>query len=56
MRPGCRRVDAIFMVPPFSSDGVAQSLEFLSAARDSGVKHVVKLNPQPERYAGRSKV
>ena len=43
-RPACRGVDAIFMVPPFTPDGVAQSLEFLAAARESGVKHVVKLS------------
>ena len=42
--PACRGVDAIFMVPPFTPDGVAQSLEFLKAARESGVKHVVKLS------------
>ena len=39
-----RGADAVFMVPPFSPDGVAQSLEFLTAARESGVKHVVKLS------------
>jgi len=44
LRPACRGVDAVFMVPPFTPDGVAQSLEFLAAARESGVKHVVKLS------------
>jgi uncharacterized protein YbjT (DUF2867 family) len=44
LHPACRGVDAIFMVPPFSPDGVAQSLEFLAAASESGVKHVVKLS------------
>jgi uncharacterized protein YbjT (DUF2867 family) len=39
-----RGADAVFMVPPFSPDGVAESLEFLQAARESGVKHVVKLS------------
>ena len=39
-----RGADAIFMVPPFSPDGVAQSLEFLAAAGESGVKHIVKLS------------
>ncbi len=39
-----RGADAVFMVPPFSPDGVAESLEFLAAARESGVKHVVKLS------------
>ena len=32
------------MVPPFSPDGVAESLEFLAAASESGLKHVVKLS------------
>jgi len=44
LRPACRGVDAVFMVPPFTPDGVAQSLEFLAAARESGVKHIVKLS------------
>lgn len=39
-----RGADAVFMVPPFSPDGVAESLEFLAAASESGVKHVVKLS------------
>jgi uncharacterized protein YbjT (DUF2867 family) len=39
-----RGADAVFMVPPFSPDGVAESLEFLEAAREAGVKHVVKLS------------
>lgn len=39
-----RSADGVFMVPPFSPDGVAESLEFLAAASASGVKHVVKLS------------
>src|ERR1700722_13304963 len=39
-----RGADAVFMVPPFSPDGVAESLEFLQAASESGLKHVVKLS------------
>jgi len=39
-----RGADAAFMVPPFSPDGVAESLEFLAAASESGVKHIVKLS------------
>jgi len=39
-----RGADAVFMVPPFSPDGVAESLEFLAAAKESGVKHIVKLS------------
>ncbi len=39
-----RGADAVFMVPPFSPDGVAESLEFLQAASESGVKHIVKLS------------
>ena len=45
--PACRGVDAIFMVPPFTPDGVAQSLEFLKAAREAGAKHIVKLSVIP---------
>src|SRR5579863_3262309 len=44
LRPACRGADAVFMVPPFSPDGVAESLEFLAAASESGVKHIVKLS------------
>ncbi len=44
LRPVCRGVDAVFMVPPFSPDVVAESLEFLQAASESGVKHIVKLS------------
>jgi len=40
----CRSVDSIFMVSPFTPDGVAQSLALLEAARAGGVKHVVKLS------------
>ncbi len=47
MGPACRGVDAIFMVSPFTPDGVAQSLEFLRAAREAGVKYVVKLSVTP---------
>jgi len=39
-----RGADAVFMVPPFTPDGVAQSLEFLAAAREAGVKRIVKLS------------
>jgi len=42
--PACRGVDAIFMVAPFTPDGVAQSLELLMAAHGAGVKQVVKLS------------
>ena len=44
LAPACRDVDAMFMVSPFASDGVAQSLALLDAARAAGVKHVVKLS------------
>jgi len=44
LAPACRGVDAIFMVSPFTPDGVAQSLELLIAAHEAGVKHVVKLS------------
>jgi uncharacterized protein YbjT (DUF2867 family) len=39
-----RGADAVFLVPPFSPDNVAESIEFLEAAVESGVKHVVKLS------------
>ncbi len=39
-----RGADAVFMVPPFSPDNVAESIEFLAALHESGVKHVVKLS------------
>src|SRR5258708_40203752 len=39
-----RGADAVFMVPPFSPDGVAESLEFLEAAREAGGKHIAKLS------------
>jgi uncharacterized protein YbjT (DUF2867 family) len=44
LSPACRGVDSIFMVSPFTPDGVAQSLALLIAAREAGVKHVVKLS------------
>ncbi len=39
-----RGADAVFMVPPLSPDCVAEGIEFLTAARESGVKHIVKLS------------
>ena len=39
-----RGADAAFMVPPLSPDCVAEGIEFLTAAREAGVKHVVKLS------------
>jgi uncharacterized protein YbjT (DUF2867 family) len=40
----CRGVDSVFMVAPFTPNGVDQSQAFLNAARAAGVKHVVKLS------------
>ena len=39
-----RGADAVFMVPPLSADCVAEGIEFLTAAREAGVKPVVKLS------------
>ena len=40
-----RGADAVFMVPPFSApDCVAEGIEFLTAAREAGVKYIVKLS------------
>jgi len=43
LAPACGGVDSVFMVSPFTPDGVAQSLALLDAARAAGVKNVVKL-------------
>ena len=40
----CRSADAIFMVAPFTPQGVEQSQALLDAACTAGVKHVVKLS------------
>jgi uncharacterized protein YbjT (DUF2867 family) len=44
LAPACGGVDSVFMVSPFTPDGVAQSLALLDAARAAGVKNVVKLS------------
>ena len=40
----CQGADAIFIVPPFSPNGVEQAKAFIDAARAAGVRHVVKLS------------
>ncbi len=40
----CEGVDSIFMVAPFTPNGVEQSQILIDAARAAGVKHVVKLS------------
>lgn len=42
--PACQGIDSVFMVAPFNPNGVAQSQALLNAARESGVKHVIKLS------------
>jgi uncharacterized protein YbjT (DUF2867 family) len=42
--PACQGVDAVFMVSPFTPDGVEQSKAFIEAARAAGVRHIVKLS------------
>src|SRR5262245_46637822 len=40
----CRGADAVFMVAPFSPQGVEQAKAFIDVARGAGIRHIVKLS------------